>query len=240
MAMRDYAASGSTYQRLLSLYPAEAENVITYTASTASRALTAHRYQQALDVSALWLTLRPNERDALTIEADAELALGKFSAAAKAYRNLLDLTPKDSQVDVQLVWGYADALSAANLGPSAVQDFHSFMLADRTVSNTTIENQIKIEYAGLALMAGDSALARDLVDEPRGVRGSWIPRRRGPAMGVCKTICPGLNWSKMNWTPPSGDSGPRKGGGCLVPHSGTLRKWGWQLLCGGRIESRKL
>jgi predicted Zn-dependent protease len=174
MAMGDYAASGATYHRLLNLYPADAENVITFTASTASRALAAHRYQQALDVSAFWLTLRPNEREALTIEAQAELARGEFSAAAKALRNLLDLTPKNAEVDVLLVWNYADALSGANLGPSAVQDFHSFMLADRTVSNTTIENQIKIEDAGLALMAGDSALARDLVDEPRGVRGSWI------------------------------------------------------------------
>ena len=76
---------------------------------------------------------------------------------------------------MNLVWSYADALSAANLGQAAVQDFHSFMLTDRTVTDTTIENQIRIEYAGLALMAGDSALARDLVDEPRGVRGSRIP-----------------------------------------------------------------
>ena len=175
MAMGDYAASGATYKRLVNMYPAEAENVITYTASTARRALGFHRFQQARDVSAFWLALRPNAREALGIEARAGLALADFSAAAKAFRNLLDLTPEDSRVDMQLVWGYADALSAANLGPSGAQEFHSFVLADRTVSNATIENQIRIEYAGLALMAGDSALARDFVDEPRGIRGSWIP-----------------------------------------------------------------
>ena len=175
MAMGDYAASGATYHRLLDLYPTDAEKVITYAASAAQRAWGKHHYQQARDVAAFWLTLRPNAREALDIEGSAELALGDFPAAAKALRNLLDLTPKDSQVDMNLVWGYADALSATNLGPSAVQEFHSFMLTDRPVTNTTIENQISIEHAGLALMAGDSALARDFVDEPRGVRGSRIP-----------------------------------------------------------------
>jgi len=175
MAMGDYTTSGLTYHRLLDLYPAEAEKVVTYAASTAKRASGLHHYQQARDVAAFWLTLRPRAWDALTIEANAELALGDFSAAAKAYRNLLDLTPKDSQVNVNLVWGYADALSAANLGQAAVEDFHSFMTTYRSVTTTTIENQIRIEYAGLALMAGDSALARDFVDEPRGIRGSRIP-----------------------------------------------------------------
>ena len=56
---------------------------------------------------------------------------------------------------MQLVWSYADALSAANLGQAAVKDFRSFMLTDRNVSAATIENQIRIEYAGLSLMAGE-------------------------------------------------------------------------------------
>ena len=42
MAMGDYSAAGATYKRLLSLYPAEAQNVVTYTASTARQALAAH------------------------------------------------------------------------------------------------------------------------------------------------------------------------------------------------------
>src|SRR5208282_298107 len=42
MAMGNYAASGVTYHTLLNLYPAEAENVITYIGSAAKRALAAH------------------------------------------------------------------------------------------------------------------------------------------------------------------------------------------------------
>jgi len=175
IAMGDYAAAGSTYQRLLNLYPADAENVVTYTASTARRALAVQHSQQALDVAAFWLKLRPHEWDAFAIEASAEMALGDFSAAAKAYRNLLDLTPKRIQTEVQLVWSYADALSASNLGQVAVQDFQSFMLTDRRASTTTIENQIRIEYAGLALMAGDSIPANELAGSAKGVGGSRIP-----------------------------------------------------------------
>ena len=163
IAMSDYSAAGATYQRLLNLYPADAQDVVTYTASTARRALDAQHSRQALDTAAFWLTLRPHAWDALAIQASAEMALGDFSAAAKAYRNLLDLTPKRILPQMQLVWSYADALSAANLGQAAVQDFRSFMLTDRNVSAAMIEMQIRIEHAGLSLTAGDSAPASELV-----------------------------------------------------------------------------
>jgi predicted Zn-dependent protease len=163
IAMSDYSAAGATYQRLLNLYPADAVNIVTYAASTARRALDAQHGRQALDAAAFWLTLQPRARDAFAIEASAEMALGDFSAAAKTYRNLLDLTPKRVPPPMQLVWSYADALSAANLGHAAVQDFRSFMITDRNVSAAISENQIRIEHGGLSLTAGDSAPASELV-----------------------------------------------------------------------------
>ena len=175
VATADYAAAGSTYQTLLNLYPADAESIVTYTASTARRALAAQHSQQALDVAAFWLTLRPHAWDAFAIQASAEMALGDFSGAAKAYRNLLDLTPKRIQTEVQLVWSYADALSAANLGQAEVHDFQSFMSTGRRASTTTIENQIRIEYAGLSLMAGDLIPASELAASAKGVGPSRIP-----------------------------------------------------------------
>ncbi len=174
LATGDYVASGETYRKLLSLYPADANNTLNFASSFAHRALAAHHFQQALDVSAFWLTLQPDSRDAIAVEASAGLALGNFSAAADAYRKLLQLTPRNVLVDIVQVCNYADALSAARRGPSAAEEFHNFMLMDRAVWDAMVENQIKIEHAGLALMAGDSALAQDLVDLPRGVRGSWI------------------------------------------------------------------
>jgi predicted Zn-dependent protease len=175
MGMGDFDASGSTYRRLLSLYPDAARNVVTYAASAAERTLGAHRYKQAWHLAAFWLTLQPNQREAITIEASAGLALGDFAAAAKAYRRLLDLTPRYAQVDVRQVFGYADALSAANLDGRALKDFQDFMATDREASTTTIEDKIRIEFAGLALMAGNPAPATELVSDEKGIRVSAPP-----------------------------------------------------------------
>ena len=174
-ALGYYAEAGATYQRLKNSYREGAESVVAYAGAIAHGALDSHRYQQAREAAAFWLTLLPNAKAALDVEARATLALGDFGAAAQAFRKLLDLTPKDVQVDVQQVWAYADALSAANLGEAGVNEFHSFMVADRNVQNGVLENQIRIEYAGLALMAGDSAPAHELASSSRGGRGSWIP-----------------------------------------------------------------
>lgn len=174
MEMGDYSASGSTYQRLLSRYPSDAETVVSYTAAAAQRALASHRYQQAREQAAFALTLRPHDRGPLLIEAQAALALADFASAAKAFRNLLDLTPRNSRVNVTLVWSYADALSAESPAPAAVSDFRSFMTSDRQVSSPTVENEIRIEYAGLSLMAGDASWAAQMAAHARGVGGSWI------------------------------------------------------------------
>lgn len=175
MEMGNYAASGATYQRLNSRYPSDAETVITYIASSAKRTLAQRHYQQARDEAVFWLSLRPNERDALAVESEAVLALGDFPAAARTFRNLLDLTPKDSQVDIELVWSYADALSAANLGKGAASDFQSFMETPRPETSSTIENAIRIEFAGLNLMVGDASWATEMAANTRGIRGSFIP-----------------------------------------------------------------
>ncbi len=175
MEMGDYAASGATYQRLLGRYPSDTEAVISYITSSARQALASHHYQQARDEAVFQLSLRPNERGALLIEADAALALADFPAAAKAFRGLLDLTPKDSQVNMELVWSYADALSATGRGQEATNDFRSFVEIDRQQSTSTIENEIRIEYAGLSLMAGNASAANAMAAHARGVGGSWIP-----------------------------------------------------------------
>jgi beta-barrel assembly-enhancing protease len=175
MEMADYAAAGATYQRLISRYPSDAESVITYITWSARNALGSHHYQQARDKAAFELSLRPNESEPLRIEADAALALADFPAAAKAFRGLIDLTPKDSPVNMELVWSYADALSAAGSGQGAVSDFRSLVETSRPESTSTVENEIRIEYAGLSLMAGDAGAANEMVAHARGVGGSWIP-----------------------------------------------------------------
>jgi predicted Zn-dependent protease len=174
MEVGNYVAAGQTYQRLIRRYPVDAESVITYTASAAQRALTLHHYQQARDEAGFELSLHPNERGPLLIEAQAALALADFPSAAKALRNLLDLTPRNSRVNIELVWSYADALSAEGHGSGAADEFRSFMATRRPESSSTIENEIRIEYAGLNLMAGHANWAAETAAHNRGIGGSWI------------------------------------------------------------------
>ena len=162
MALSDFAASASTYRRLKNLYPDDAENVIAYTSSYAARARDAHRFEQAEKVAAFWLTLDPEATGALIIQAQAALALGDFSTSAKAFRGLLDFTPKDQYVDMNLVWSYADALSAAKSPQESAREFGTF-LGEHRLSTPALDSQIKIEWAGLMLMAGNGAPADAMI-----------------------------------------------------------------------------
>src|ERR1019366_2677717 len=89
------------------------------------------------------------------------------------------LTPRYAPVDVRQVFGYADALSAANLGGEAPKEFRTFMATDREASTSTIEKQIRVEFAGLALMAGDPRSATELVSGENGLRASAPPEIMG-------------------------------------------------------------
>lgn len=161
MALSEFAASAATYRKLKNLYPDEAENVIAYASSFAIWSRDAHRFEQAGKVAAFWLTLDPEATGALTIQAEAGLALGDFSTSARAFRNLLDLTPKDQSVDMNLVWSYADALYAAHSPQESATQFRTFMGEPRS-STPAINAQIKIEWAGLKLIAGDAVPSEEL------------------------------------------------------------------------------
>ncbi len=167
MALSDFASSAATYRKLKSLYPEEAEYVLSYTRSFALAARDSHHYDQTAKVAAFWLTLEPNQTEALTIQSDAELALGNFLASARACRNLLDISPKDQYVDIDLVKRYANALSAAQVPQIAADEFQTFMARPREVSTPALEAQIKIEWAGLMLMAGNGKPAGDLISQAR-------------------------------------------------------------------------
>jgi predicted Zn-dependent protease len=175
MAMGDYEAAGTAYKQLANLYPDSAQQVVAYAGATARWALAQHRYRQALGTAGFWLTLQPHAQEALEIEADAELALGDFAGAAKVDRDLLDATPKDTPVRMDVVWNYADALSAAHQGETGAKEFLSFVQTARPVSTAALENQIRIELVGLLLMAGETAQPRQYAAQGRGVGGSRIP-----------------------------------------------------------------
>ena len=173
MALSDFSASRGSYEKLKNLYPGESTQVINYISAFAERTLQAHRYAQAGKVAAFWLTLDPGRTEALTIQAQAGLALGDFAASAKALRNLLDLTPQNRYVDMNLVWGYADALSAMPPQQASARDFEAFMSEPR-MSTPALNAQIRIEWAGLMLMAGESSPAQVLINNAKAAGGGGV------------------------------------------------------------------
>jgi len=183
MATADYSASAATYRKLKDLYPNEATNVVSYAKSLAETAFAKHRYEQAQGVASLWVSIDPGQQQALALQADANLALGNFAAAAKAYRALLDHTPRDREVDVRLVWSYADALSAEGNPKGAVNEFQTFAAQPRR-SDPALDAQINVERAGLALMAGNSAPAEQMA--------------AGIALGVQATVAPEV-LERLGW-----------------------------------------
>jgi predicted Zn-dependent protease len=162
IAQSDFTAAAENYAKVKNLYPQESTNVLTYVSSFAASALQAHRYAQAAKVATFWLTLEPSKREALVVQAQAGLALGDFSTSAKAFRNLLDLTHKNQFVEMNLVWSYADALSAAQAPQESAREFGELMAMPRT-STPALDSQIKIEWAGLKLLAGDGAPAEEMI-----------------------------------------------------------------------------
>ncbi len=173
MALSDFSGSASSYQKLKNLYPSESTSVINYTSSFAARTLQAHRYSQAGKVAAYWLTLDPDRAEALAIQAQAGLALGDFSGSARALRNLLDLTPQNRYVDMNLVWSYADALSAEQSPQESAREFGTFM-AEPKLSTPALNAQIRIEWAGLMLMAGESSPAQVLISNTKAAGGGSV------------------------------------------------------------------
>jgi predicted Zn-dependent protease len=167
IGLSDFAGAAANYAKVKNLYPQDSTHVLAYIRSYAESALQAHRYTQAAKAATFWLTLEPGKGEALLVQAQAGLALGDFSTSAMAFRNLLDLTPKNQFVEMNLVWSYADALSAAQAPQESAREFGEFMAKPR-LSTPALDSQIKIEWAGLTLLAGNGAPAEEIIRNGQG------------------------------------------------------------------------
>src|SRR6202035_5531175 len=75
--------------------------------------------------------------------------------------------------DIGLVYGYTASLSATTLAPQAARDFQAWQIRTKPAS-PALATQIRIELAGLMLMAGDVTPAKAVVAEARGADSSLI------------------------------------------------------------------
>lgn len=167
--MSDFTGASDTCRKLNNMYTQTADEVRIYADQLAVSQWAKHRYHDAAGVAALSLELKPGQRDTLTIMAKAQFASANFSAAAVAYRKLLD----EEISDIELVRGYTDSLSATNLAPQAAHEFQAWHVRARPAS-PAVATQLRIELAGLMLMAGDETPAKAVVAEAKGADGSLI------------------------------------------------------------------
>lgn len=112
----------------------------------AQKALLARKYPQAEELAIQSLRLRPDQPKAFQVLALAQFAQAKFSAAAEAYRKILDIQKTSPP---EIIAAYAQALAAANRA-SAVAQFQSWV--------ETLEGEkpreVAVCAAGLQLLAG--------------------------------------------------------------------------------------
>jgi predicted Zn-dependent protease len=120
----------------------------------ASAAFDAHKYAQAQPLALRSLEMHPNQAKALDILARSQFAQADFAGAAATYRKLLDLAPTKTDV----ADAYALALAAADRQKAAAQ-FRKWL--DSIKGETARDLQVAL--AGLALLAGDPAPARNAI-----------------------------------------------------------------------------
>lgn len=156
----DLAAAAAAGDQIKAVDAAAAAEVSAYTGRLAATKLAEHHYSEAAQMAAISVNLKPDQWESVSIMAKARFALADFSAAATAYRKLLNLDPSDMRV----VRAYAEACSAAELGSADFRDW-----ASRTHPNDpALAMQIRIEAAGWMIIQKDERPAQRLVSEFRG------------------------------------------------------------------------
>ncbi|HET7840616.1 MAG TPA: M48 family metalloprotease [Terriglobia bacterium] len=119
----------------------------------AERVLAATQYQIAAGLVTTVLNQNPKYVPALRVQAEAQFALHNFSAAAEAYRNLLDLDPASTQQVVE----FADKLASAALDKGDAR--LAAELATRVLDLQVNEPRAMKILVGASIEMGNDAVA---------------------------------------------------------------------------------
>jgi len=119
----------------------------------ALRALEAHRYADAASLATQSLKLHAAQPRALRVLAQAQFAQARFRDAADSCHELLKLEPSDSGATNS----FAMALAANNRG-QAFGEFQDW----REGEKRALSSDVRVPYAGLALLAGNAEFAAQL------------------------------------------------------------------------------
>jgi predicted Zn-dependent protease len=122
--------------------------------------------------------------------------MADFRAAADAYRKLIeaDIRSKDEvTLTSSLVIAYADSLGSIAQHSDGAREFQATLRPARGISDD-LAAQIKLEEAGLLVMAGDESMARSLGEGPlsfapeHGARLGWWYYRAGKYDAATKAL----------------------------------------------------
>ena len=132
----------------------------------AKSALEAKKYPEAEQLAARSIRMHADQTDAWELQARAQFAQAEFVESAGSYHKLLELEPKK----LEYVEAYAMALEAADR-QSAAGKFREWLLSAAGEKPRNAD----VEVAGLRLLAGDAAAARQYEAALRGNADGWAP-----------------------------------------------------------------
>jgi tetratricopeptide (TPR) repeat protein len=146
-----------------------AANVVAFAAARAQAALSKTKYNDAAALAEESLKLQPDAANALGVLGDAKFALADFQAAATAFRKAVDANPGDAVRAAD----YATALSAEGSPRQAAAEFNAWLKTLHS-PGIAVSSQIRIDQAGLGLMAGDSIAFDRMIAQARSATVSML------------------------------------------------------------------
>jgi beta-barrel assembly-enhancing protease len=172
LELADVNAALEIGRRLQKLYPQAGAELNQYAYSAGDRAFQARDYARAARFASFDLELvSAPQMDTRSLLARSEFALGDFLAAAHAYGKIIELKRSDeSSVEPSLIQVYADSLGSTTRRADAAREFQAAVRPPRSAGEDFIAG-VKMEEAGLLIMAGNESMARSLTEGS----GSFAP-----------------------------------------------------------------
>jgi predicted Zn-dependent protease len=159
LELGDIKAATEVGEKLRKLYPNMGAVLVQHVNNSVDQALQRHDYNRAAQFAAYSLALEPLQPETRSQLAQAEFNRANFRAAANAYAKLIEdsLRHKDTLAP-ETVRSYADALGSLPDHKQAASEFQS-VLPPLAAERDDFGFQVRIEGAGLFLMAGDESQA---------------------------------------------------------------------------------
>jgi beta-barrel assembly-enhancing protease len=167
LELADVDATLEIGRKLQKLYPEAAQQLLRYINDASRQAFEARNYERAARFASCSLRLEPvAQPDIQSLFAEAEFAMADFRAAADAYRTIIAADIRDKvTLAPYLIVAYAASLGPFPQHVDAAREFQAVLRPARGISDD-LAVRIKLEEAGLLIMAGDESMARSLSASP--------------------------------------------------------------------------